>query len=277
MTRDIPKLTDRPALDLHRARAEKCGNEALFLHKLAFDECQERLSLVNRAFTSPRLITGHPSIWDGLFGPEATLPDTAHLPLAKNAHDLIVHAMALHWADDPVGQLIQARRALQPDGHFVACCFGGDTLQELRAVLAQTESELTGGLSPRVLPMGDIRQLGGLLQRAGFALPVADIVTQTVTYSDLPALIRDLRAMGETNALAQRHKAPLPRDFLERASTLYQDNFAAEGGRILATFEILFLSGWAPHPDQQQPLRPGSATHALADALASARSSDSKD
>ena len=189
------------------------------------------------------------------------------LDLEEAAHDLVVHALALHWADDPVGQLIQARRALKPDGLFLGVCFGGQTLQELRRVLAETESRNRSGLSPRIAPMGEIRDLGALLQRAGLALPVADSLTVPVAYAGIRGLIRDLRAMGETNALAARDRRPLSRADLALAETIYAEHFTALDGRIAATFEFVFLTGWAPAPDQPQPLRPGSASHRLADAL----------
>jgi SAM-dependent methyltransferase len=189
------------------------------------------------------------------------------LPLAQGTHDLVIHALSLHWANDPLGQLIQCRRALKPDGLFLAVMFGGQTLQELRASLAEAESLVTGGLSPRVLPMAEIRDLGALMQRAGFALPVADSVTQTVHYTDLPALMADLRAMGETSALAARPRHFTRRDILTKAEAIYRANFPAPDGRITATFEVIFLTGWAPHESQQQPLRPGSAKARLADAL----------
>ena len=192
--------------------------------------------------------------------------DSDELALARAHHDLVLHLMSLHWSDDPVGQLVQSRLALQPDGFFLAAAFGGGTLNELRSVLAQAESELTGGLSPRVAPMADLRDLGALLQRAGFALPVADTRRLRVLYPDLRSLFLDLRALGETNALMGRRSTFTPRALFRRAEELYRSHFA-DGDRLVATFEIAFLSGWAPGPDQPQPLRPGSATHRLADML----------
>jgi hypothetical protein len=174
----------------------------------------------------------------------------------------------LHWANDPVGQLVQCRRALQPDGWFIGLLFGGQTLFELRACLAQAEAEVTGGLSPRILPMGEIRELGALLQRAGFALPVADAFTTKIRYRDAFHLMHDLRAMGEGNALMQRLRKPTRRAVLARAAELYHQGFSNDDGRIEATFEIVVLTGWAPHENQPKPLRPGSAKTRLADALA---------
>jgi hypothetical protein len=175
--------------------------------------------------------------------------------------------LSLHFANDLPGALIQTRRALKPDGLFLGTMLGGATLEELRTSFAQAETEIEGGLSPRVSPMADLRDLGGLLQRAGFALPVADSDTVTATYATPLALMRDLRAMGATNVLTARRKSPLRRATLARAIEIYQENFAAPGGRIRATFEIIHLSGWSPHDSQQKPLRPGSAKSRLADAL----------
>ena len=263
-----PALTDRAALGRFRARARR--DPALFLHEDAADEVQERLAEVNRTFTAPAVITPFPEVWEGRLPGAVIVPDTEVLDLRPGAHDLVVHAMALHWADDPLGQLIQCLRALQPDGLFMGMMFGGQSLHELRSVLAQAEADVTGGLSPRVVPMGEIRDLGALLQRAGFALPVADGFRRTVLYRDLLHLVRDLRAMGEVNALAGRHKAPLRRAVLARAAALYAEVFADSEGRLPATVETLFLTGWAPSETQQKPLRPGSAAHRLADALGTA-------
>ena len=164
---------------------------------------------------------------------------------------------------------MQIRRALRPDGLMIAALFGGRTLHELRSSLAEAEVHTTGGLSPRVAPMGDIRDLGALVQRAGFAMPVADSERFEVSYRSPLHLMRELRAMGETNILAQRRRVPLRRDTLARACEIYASSFPAEGGRITATFEIVFLTGWAPAEGQPKPLRPGSATARLADALGS--------
>ncbi len=253
-----PVLTDRTALTRNRRRAT-----AFFLHEEVVAEVQERLAEVNKSFTAPAIITPFPQVWPD----HPTLPDDETLSLQTASHDLIIHALALHWANDPVGQLVQCRRALRPDGLFLGFLFGGQTLHELRACLAQAESETTGGLSPRVLPMGEIRDLGGLLQRAGFSLPVADSFTKTVIYPDALALMQDLRAMGEANALAARLRRPTRRAVIGRAAELYHQHHALPDGRIRATFEIICLTGWAPDDSQQKPLRPGSAAQRLADAL----------
>ena len=261
------RLTDRTAL--LRARARAAHAPALFLHAEAATEIQERLNEVNRTFTAPAVVTGWPAAWEGVLPGVRIVPDAPVLALGEGAHDLIVHAMALHWADDPVGQLVQCRRALVPDGLLLAVLPGGRTLAELRAALAEAEAAVTGGLSPRVLPMAEIRDLGGLLQRAGLALPVADSLSLPVSYADAFALMRDLRAMGESNALAGRLRRPTRRAVLLDAAARYARAWPAPDGRVQATFELIFLTGWAPDESQPRPLRPGSARARLADALGS--------
>ncbi|HEV8679560.1 MAG TPA: methyltransferase domain-containing protein, partial [Stellaceae bacterium] len=193
--------------------------------------------------------------------------DPELLPFRDASFDLIVSNLVLHWAADLPGALVQLRRALKPDGLLLAALFGGSTLAELRTALFEAELAEEGGVSPRVSPSIELGDAAALLQRAGFALPVADSETITVTYPDLLALMRDLRGMGETNALAARRRSFLRRATLARAALIYAERFGADGRRIPATFEILFLCGWAPHPSQPQPLRRGSATTRLADAL----------
>lgn len=261
-----PKLTDPKALTAYRARAAKKGF-ADFLHREAATELQERLLEVNRAFKDIAVVTGHPEFWAAQFPAATIVADTPKLDLKEAVFDLVVHAMALHWADDPVGQLVQCRRALRPDGLCVAVFFGGQTLRELRIALAEAESTVAGGLSPRIAPMGEVRDLGGLLQRAGFALPVADVSPRHATYATALHLMQDLRAMGETNALAQRNRSPLRRDILLKACDIYAQEFPEDKGRVRATYEFVFLTGWAPSDTQPQPLRPGSASQRLADAL----------
>lgn len=263
-----PTLTDRKALVRQRTRAlgQPGHDEALFLHRLALADLHERLNEVNRTFTAPAVITGFPHLFRDWAG--ATLvSDDDLLSLQPVAHDLVVHFMALHWANDPVGQLVQCRRALAPDGLCLVVTPGGRSLQELRAALAEAEAEVTGGLSPRVVPMGEIRDLGALMQRAGFALPVADNLLQTVEYSGLPGLIADLRAAGETNALAARLRRFTRRKIMAQAARVYGETYGTPDGRLRATAELVFLTGWAPHESQQQPLRPGSAKTRLAEAL----------
>lgn len=257
-----PRLTDRTALTRNRAAAD-----VAFLQAASADDVQERLQEVNRTFTAPAVVTGFPALWADWMPSAKVVEDTETIALEENAHDLVVHALSLHWADDPIGQLVQCRRALQPDGLLIATLFSGQTLHELRSVLAEAEVTQTGGLSPRILPMGEVRDLGGLLQRAGFALPVADIMPLTVTYDTPIHLMRDLRGMGEGNAMAARQKTPTRRAIFAQAMERYVDVFAMDDGRIPATFEISTLTGWAPADSQQKPLRPGAATTRLADAL----------
>lgn len=259
-----PDLFDRDAIAAHRARAQR---EALFLHDAAIAEIKERLIEVNRAFTAPAIVTGHAAPWRAAFPDATILADDPTLGMEQGAHDLIIHALALHLANDPVGQLVQCRRALRPDGLMLAVLFGGQTLHELRAALSEAETRLTGGLSPRVVPMGEIRDLGALLQRAGFALPVADAARHQVSYATPFGLMHDLRHMGEANPMAGRKRGATPRALLQQAAAIYAQNFGAPDGRIGATFDLIYLTGWCPAPSQQQPLRPGSAQQRLADAL----------
>jgi SAM-dependent methyltransferase len=261
---NAPPLFDRTALSRHRAKARR---EALFLHDLARDEVQDRIELVNKAFTSVAIVTPFPEIWQPAFPGAVMVEDSDTLDLPPARFDLIIHAMCLHWADDPVGQLIQCRRALKEDGLCLGFLLGGQTLHELRAVLSQAESSVTGGLSPRISPMAEIRDLGGLLSRAGMSLTVADTVPLNTTYRDMTHLMHDLRAMGETNALTGRLRHPTRRAVFDLASTLYRDHFGTPDGRIAASFEMIFLTGWCPSASQPKPLRPGSAQVRLADAL----------
>ena len=262
-----PQLTDQKALGQFRARAMRSGDPALFLQEEAVLEIKERLNEVNRTFTSVAIVTPFADLWRNSMPNADIVPDDEVLALKPEAYDLVIHSMSLHWANDPIGQLIQCRRALKPDGLFLGACFGGKTLSELRIALAEAEVAITGGLSPRVAPMAEIRDLGAILQRAEFAMPVADAMTKTVTYANMARLVSDLRQMGEGNALAQRRKSFAPRALFKTAAKIYAEAFEAENGRIKATFEIIFLTGWAPDESQPKPLRPGSATARLADAL----------
>jgi len=266
-----PTLTDRAALNRHRARAARAP--ALFLHEAVADDLQERLQEVNRTFTAPAVVTPWPQVWQGRLPEARIVADDETLDLVPGAHDLVVHALCLHWANDPVGQLVQVRHALRPDGLALVTAFGGQTLHELRACLAEAESRVTGGLSPRVAPMGEIRDLGALMQRAGLSLPVADGLAIRVSYADAFALMRDLRAMGEANALQTRLRRPTARAVLMQAAAIYAERFADDAGRIEATFDFVTLTGWAPDASQQVPLRPGSARARLADALGTGESS----
>ncbi|MBP2301607.1 SAM-dependent methyltransferase [Azospirillum picis] len=203
------------------------------------------------------------------FGNGATVlaADEEFLPFAPGSFDLVVSNLSLHWVNDLPGALVQIRQALKPDGFFCAAMLGGDTLVELRRCLYEAEMEVAGGVSPRVSPFAEIKDAGGLLQRAGFALPVVDSDTLTVTYSDAFALMRELRGMGETNAVLARRKVPATRRLLFEAAQRYAQLYAEPDGRIPVTFQVLYLAGWSPHESQQQPLKPGSGQVPLGDAL----------
>lgn len=261
---NMPQLTDRTALARNRRRAEP---DALFLQELAADELQERLIEVNRTFTSMAIVTGFPDFWGARYPDATIILDEDTLALKPDTHDLILHTMCLHWANDPVGQLVQCRYALKPDGLLLCAFLGGQTLHELRTSLAEAEAAISGGLSPRIAPMGEIRDLGALLQRAGLALPVADSTPITASYANAFHLMHDLRKMGENNALSGRVRHATGRNILTEAATIYAANFQNDQNRVDATFEIITLTGWAPAETQPQPLRPGSAKARLADAL----------
>jgi SAM-dependent methyltransferase len=285
----LEQMFDFAALAARRDRAMRLGFQggADFLYREVAALIAERLAEIRRDFRRIALIgTGAGVVTRALAreGVELTQLDPSPamaraaggavlagevLPLAEGAHDLVVSTLLLHAMNDPVGQLIQMRRALRPDGLMLAALFGGQTLAELRASLAEAEAELEGGLSLRVAPMAEIRDLGALLQRAGFAMPVADSERLTVSYPTPLHLMRELRAMGETNILTARRRRPMRRATLMRAGEIYAEHFGAPDGRVRATFEIVFLTGWAPGPGQPRPLRPGSARARLADALGS--------
>lgn len=280
-------LFDRKLLRLRRRRARALGGETFLLDRIA-DDLIERLSAVLRNFErvvdlgTPAGSLRRALAAAGRVGtiiaaaPDAEQHDAAFqrvaadeeaLPFAAGSLDLIVSALALHFVNDLPGTLIQVRRALKPDGLFLAALIGGDSLTELRQAFAVAESEITGGVSPRVAPFADMRDMGGLLQRAGFALPVVDSERLTVRYDSVLALMTDLRRMGATNVLHERQRMPLGRAILRRLAEIYAERFADSDGRLRATFEMVWLSGWAPHESQQKPLKPGSAARRLADAL----------
>lgn len=265
------------------ARAARRFADADFLHRRAAENAVQSLEATLRefpvavdlsAFSGPFAEALAGSDAAGRVGAPASLaeddlaadPGAAPLPVAEGTADLIVSLMTLHWANDLPGALAQIRRALKPDGLFLGTLLGAGTLKELRAVLTEAELELRDGASARVSPFADGFDGAGLLQRAGFALPVADVDRVTVRYSGLPALVRDLRGMGETNVLAGPIR-PLNRAILTRAASLYAQRYAEADGRIPATFEIIHLAGWAPHESQPKPLKRGSAKVRLADAL----------
>jgi SAM-dependent methyltransferase len=203
----------------------------------------------------------------GLAGGPCVAGDEELLPFADGIFDLAISNLSLHWVNDLPGALLQLRRALKPDGMFVGAMLGGETLFELRRCLMEAELNLTGGVSARVSPFAEVRDAGGLLQRAGFSLPVVDSDVLTVTYENAFKLMADLRGMGETNAGLNRRKKPTPRTLLIDAARRYADLFAESDGRVTATFQVLYLAGWAPHESQQKPMRPGTAKARLADAL----------
>ncbi|HTT97590.1 MAG TPA: methyltransferase domain-containing protein [Rhizomicrobium sp.] len=271
MSNGIPKLFDRRILALRRARALRLGGDR-FLVREALEGLSERLSAVNRRFSDALAIEmpfeflgeeqDPAAHWD-----LATLDANEALPLENGRFDLAISLLAFHAVNDLPGVLVQIREKLAPDGLFLAALFGGDTLFELRDSFAVAEAETTGGISPRVAPFADVRDLGGLLQRAGFALPVADVERTTVLYRSFADLVRDLRLHGETNALIERSRKPLSRETLAAMLSHYQSHHAEADGRLRATFDIVYLTGWAPHQSQQKPLRPGSAKARLADAL----------
>ncbi|MBX3502483.1 MAG: methyltransferase domain-containing protein [Alphaproteobacteria bacterium] len=197
----------------------------------------------------------------------ALVGDEEMLPVAPGSVDLALSAMSLHWVNDLPGTLLRIRQSLRPDGLFLGALLGGETLWQLRQALAQAESDVEGGLSPRVSPFADLRDATGLLQRAGFALPVGDAERIEVSYPDALALLRELRAMGESNAVRGRRPTLSRRETLLRALSIYEQRHGGANERVPATFEVIFLHGWAPHASQQQPLAPGAATRRLADAL----------
>lgn len=269
----IPHVFDRRTYAHRRLR----GAES-FLAKEVGENLAERLSAVNRRFGTALDLNSRPEVFEALaplardwtrtsLGRGTLVADEEALPFATASFDLVVSALSLHAVNDLPGALAQIRTVLKPDGLFLAALFGGATLSELRTAFASGESEVTGGVSPRVAPMADVRELGGLLQRAGFALPVADSEKTTVHYRTFATLVEDLRALGETNALRERHRSLLRRDVLAATLASYASSNADAEGRLVATFEVIYLTAWAPHPSQPKPLKPGSAAKRLADAL----------
>ncbi len=230
-----------------------------FARALALSDAARRVSVLIEADPSWAMLGGRSSL--------SVVADEERLPFAGASLDLVISLHNLHWTNDLVGALIQIRQALKPDGLFIGALFGGETLTELRQSLLQAEIDIHGGAGPRISPFADAVDGAGLLQRAGFALPVADIDRVTVRYDHPIKLMADLRAMGETNVLYDRDRRPLTRAVLGRMSEIYAERFALPDGRIPATFEIIGLTGWAPHESQQQPLKRGSAKMRLADAL----------
>jgi SAM-dependent methyltransferase len=279
---DSPIIFDR--LLQRRRRSRAAASPANFLLEHVASELVDRLSVVLRRFDvgvdlgtpgdAVRMSLRRLGAVGTIVGADViarskpfVVADEEALPFRDSSLDLVVSGLALHFANDLPGVLTQIRRALKPDGLFLAALLGGDTLTELRQAFAEAETEIEGGVSPRVAPFADLRQLGALLQRAGFALPVIDVERVTVRYGSAFDLMHDLRRVGAANTLVARRRVPLRRMTLMQMADIYARRFADADGRIRTTFDIVWLSGWSPHPNQQQPLRPGSAKARLADAL----------
>ncbi|SBW14735.1 biotin synthesis protein BioC [Brucella sp. 10RB9215] len=282
-------IFDRDLMLAFRRRAfRRAEPGADFLLRRVADDLEERLGAVERRFPVAVDLAGHTGAaaaaiaqtgkadyvlrierdTEFLQGPfPAIVGDEEALPLKPGSADLVVSLMALHATNDTPGAMVQIARALRPDGLFLAALSGSGTLGELRESLLQAEIELTGGASPRVMPFADVRDVGSLLQRAGFALPVTDVENITVRYDSLFNLMADLRAMGMQNILRDRSRKPVSKRLFLRAAEIYAERFSDPDGRIRATFSVIWLSGWAPHESQQKPLKPGSARASLAEAL----------
>jgi len=292
MTGSVPegaRVFDRQRVRQNRARAAATLDGADFLLREVAERLADRLDDIQRRFPLAvdlgchrgelgRALAGRGGVVrlvQADLAPEmarqAGAPpvacDEELLPFAEGSLDAVFSCLSLHWVNDLPGALVQIRRALKPDGLFLAALLGGDTLTELRQAWLEAESEIEGGVSPRVSPFADLRDAAGLLQRTGFALPVADADRLTVTYPDALALMRELKAMGEANALIERRRTPTRRDTLAAAAAIYRSRFAETGDRVRATFQAIYLIGWAPSPDQPKALRPGSAAERLAAAL----------
>jgi SAM-dependent methyltransferase len=294
-----PLIFDRPLLRARRLRAAALGPSTFLVERVA-EDLSDRLASVLRRFAcaidlgtpgdAVRSVLAASGKVDSVVAVDslavaaarwpaaqqagaarlAIAADEEALPLRDASIDLVTSALALQFVNDLPGTLLQIRRALRPDGLMLAALAGGDTLTELRQAFATAESEIDDGISPRIAPFADIRDCGALLQRAGFALPVTDVERVTVRYASPIALMHDLRRMGATNVMVERRRRPLRRATLARMIDIYAERFADADGRVRATFEIIWLSGWAPHESQQKPLAPGSARQRLADALGTA-------
>ncbi len=279
MSSGPPRIFDSQAYRRARERAARLDGD-IFLAQDVAGHVAERLGAINRHFgrgldlhsragVFPTLAPFADSwvrtgfVWDR----PSVVADDELLPFAEGSFDVVTSVLSLHAVNDLPGALVQIRRVLRPDGVFVGGLFGGETLHELKFAFAAAEADISGGVSPHVSPFGDVRELGGLLQRAGFALPVADVERTIVRYRDIARLFSDLRALGETNVLVGRRSRLLSPRMLKALTTEYAARFADGEGRVSATFDIVFLTGWAPHESQQKPLAPGSAKSRLADAL----------
>jgi len=276
-----PRIFDRQAYRARRTRAASAERDLILIEDTAA-QAALRISAINRRFAHGLdLHSRAPAV--PVLGPLAetwvrtgSIPDTPSiasddewLPFADESFDLVTSILSLHAVNDLPGTLLQIRRVLKPDGLFIAAMFGGDTLKELRVAFAAAEEATLGGVSPRVAPFADVRDVGGLLQRAGFTLPVTDVERTVIRYRELPRLFADLRAIGETNVLADRRRHALSKRTLAAVVQEYRTRFADSEGRFPATFDIVYMTGWAPHESQQKPLRPGSARTRLSDALGS--------
>lgn len=272
---DVPEIFDRRLVAQRAARAQnQLTDDVAYLLTRVADDFVERLPIVNRSFSKAVAIGATAGALAARLRAVATIGDVAEWPhdeerlqLEPQSVDLVASALTLQLVNDLPGALAQIVRALSPDGLMIAALLGGETLRELREAWLIAEDDIAGGASPRVAPFADVRQLGALLQRAGFTLPVADSDIVTVRYASPLALMRDLRSWGASNMLAARRRQPVSRRLLMRATDVYQQRFSDSDGRVRATFEIITLTGWAAHASQQQPLRPGSATARLSDAL----------
>lgn len=270
MNESTPKLFDQSALARNRMRARGMDPAHQFLKAEVADRLLERLQEVNRPFDEKVDLGGgitsflpqpeQAAYRHEVFEGDATL-------LEPRSADLVVSNLDFHWVNDLPGLLVRLNQALRPDGLMCASLFGGQTLQELRHALIAAESEIRGGAEQRVIPFADVKDLGALLQRADFALPVTDVDTLTLTYEHPLNLMQELRGMGEANAMTGRPRTFLRRDVLMRACEIYQEKFSRADGRIIATFDVMYLTGWHPHESQQKPLKPGSGDVNLADAL----------
>jgi len=253
MTNDII-IFDKTAQKIKQARIKKEFKNYDFLHQFASKDLNERLSFINRKF-------------ENIFNLENALNNEEILTFDNNIYDQIISTLALHNTNDLIGVLKQIQNNLKPDGLFIACLFGGETLYELRECLQQAEMEITSGITPRIHPFADKQDIGALMQRTGFALPVIDSERVIVTYDNIFKLMHDLRGMGESNILIERQKSFTRREIFTRADEIYKEKYSGKDERLEATFEIIFTLGWTPHESQQKPLKPGSAKVRMADAL----------
>lgn len=288
LDRKTNNVNIKPIIDLEllHQRQKRARHEAIegadFLLNYIAEEMDERLSLIERTFDHPfqlhgyndrlsdQLISRKQASKFSFYRPEIQEPDVIHteaLNLSEASYDLVLSPVSLHLSNDTPGLFTQIYKALKEDGLFMASVLGAGTLTELREALLTAESEIYGGASARVIPFADIKDYGGLLQRAGFALPVIDTDTLTVRYDNAMALMKDLRAMGMTNPLTDRSKKPVSKSFFNRVNDVYSEKFSDPDGRIRASFTIIYLTGWKPHESQQKPLKPGSANTRLSDAL----------